>query len=115
MGQGFALFTLSLFALIPGPIFFGRIIDSTCLIWNNKCGRKGNCLLYDPTKFRFRLHTTGTFLLSFAVFFDFLIWYYGRGLDLYGDLSNDKPKTIEKGKNDSPESQPLNMPEKTEL
>ncbi|CAH1251562.1 SLCO4C1 [Branchiostoma lanceolatum] len=32
---------------IPGPIVFGRIIDSTCLLWQEKCGERGSCWLYD--------------------------------------------------------------------
>lgn len=40
--QGLILMLISLFALIPGPILFGRIIDSTCLVWTEQCsGRKG--------------------------------------------------------------------------
>lgn len=110
LGQGISLFTTSLFALIPGPIIFGRIIDTTCLIWNNKCEQKGNCLLYDPIKFRYYLHSSAAILISIAIVFDYLIWYYGRDLDLYGDLNDEKSKAVEKTeKNDSPESQPLNM------
>nr|XP_012150981.1 PREDICTED: solute carrier organic anion transporter family member 2B1 [Megachile rotundata] len=35
--QGVTLMTISLFALIPGPIIYGVIIDSTCLIWEESC------------------------------------------------------------------------------
>lgn len=111
MAQGISLFITSLFALIPGPIIFGRIIDSTCLIWKNKCGRRGNCLLYDPVKFRYYLHISSAGFISIGVLFDFLIWYFGRSLDLFGDSSDDKLKTIEKKKEigDSHENKPLTM------
>lgn len=54
--QGLALMMISLFALIPGPIIFGRIIDSTCLIWTKTCHGNGNCQLYDQTKFRYSIN-----------------------------------------------------------
>lgn len=51
--QGVTLMILSLFALIPAPILFGALIDSTCLIWDESCGSRGNCWHYDKEKFRF--------------------------------------------------------------
>ncbi|XP_033248926.1 uncharacterized protein LOC117188745, partial [Drosophila miranda] len=35
--QGLALMMISMFTLIPGPIIFGRLIDSTCLVWTKTC------------------------------------------------------------------------------
>lgn len=54
--QGLALMMISLFALIPGPIIFGRIIDSTCLVWTQTCNGTGNCQLHDQTKFRYSVN-----------------------------------------------------------
>lgn len=109
MGQGFTLFTTSLFGLIPGPIIFGRIIDSTCSIWNNKCGHRGNCILYDPIKFRYYVHLSSAFFMAIGVLFDFLIWCNVRNLDLYADV-NDETNEIDDSKktNCSPENEPLN-------
>ncbi|XP_034248106.1 solute carrier organic anion transporter family member 74D isoform X2 [Thrips palmi] len=61
--QGLSLFLISIFAFIPGPILFGAIIDSTCLVWDESCGRKGNCWLYDKASFRTYINATaaGTF------------------------------------------------------
>lgn len=90
---GFSMFISSSLALIPGPILFGRMIDSTCLAWSNKDGERGNCLLYDPIKFRQRLHPYLAMFILFGTIFDALIWYYGRSLELYND-GNRKSKTI---------------------
>lgn len=112
--QGLSLFLASLFALIPGPIIFGRVIDSACLVWNFKCGRQGNCQLYDPIKFRYFLHSNSALFIFLGAFFDLLVWYYGKDLELYGDMDDEKPanklieKEREKEKDSSPESQPLN-------
>ena len=40
--------------LLPGPILFGYLIDTACELWQDTCGKKGNCLLYDSDKFRLR-------------------------------------------------------------
>lgn len=84
--QGLILMMISLFALIPGPVLFGRIIDSTCLVWTEQCsGRKGNCQLYDQRLFRYYINLTALFLTSIGVFFDVLVWKFGKNLDLYGE------------------------------
>lgn len=94
--------------LIPGPIIFGRTIDSTCLVWTYKCGRRGNCQLYDPIKFRYYLHSNSAIFLFMGAFFDLLVWYYGRSLELYGQDDEPKSTAMEKEMDETPESQPLN-------
>lgn len=51
--QGVTLMIISLLALIPGPIVYGAIIDSTCLIWEETCGTRGNCWFHHSENFRF--------------------------------------------------------------
>lgn len=55
--QGLMLMMISLFGLIPGPIIFGRIIDSTCLKWTKTCTGNGNCQLYDQEAFRVTINS----------------------------------------------------------
>lgn len=55
--QGLSLMMVSLLALIPGPIIFGRIIDSTCLKWTKTCSGNGNCQIYDQSAFRYLVNT----------------------------------------------------------
>ncbi|CAO1337195.1 unnamed protein product [Diamesa serratosioi] len=84
--QGLALMLVSLFALIPGPILYGRLIDSTCLVWTEKCsGSRGNCQLYDQRAFRYIINLTALSLTTIGVFFDILVWKFGKNLDLYGE------------------------------
>lgn len=104
IAQGFTLFLTSLFALIPAPIIFGRIIDSTCLSWTFKCGRQGNCQLYDSIKFRHLLHYSSAGFILIGVIFDFLVWYYGKEMELYGDDVAKKPNDSD----ESTENEPLN-------
>uniref|UniRef100_A0A8D0CYM0 Solute carrier organic anion transporter family member n=1 Tax=Sander lucioperca TaxID=283035 RepID=A0A8D0CYM0_SANLU len=52
---------------IPPPIYFGALIDQTCLKWGTKnCGGRGACRLYDANKFRmtFLGLITGLYFLS---------------------------------------------------
>ncbi|KAG9345643.1 hypothetical protein JZ751_008787 [Albula glossodonta] len=38
---------------IPAPVYFGALIDSTCLKWGlNKCGGRGACRMYDADMYR---------------------------------------------------------------
>lgn len=83
ISQGLALMLSSLFAFTPGPIIYGYIIDSTCLLWNYECGNRGNCQLYDPDKFRYYVNLTAISLTSVGVFFDLLVWHYAKNLNLY--------------------------------
>lgn len=92
--QGLALTVVSLFALIPGPVIYGRIIDNTCMIWGQKCGHRGNCQLYDKELFRYYLNITSFGFTAVGVFFDILVWYYGKNLDLYGDDTKHDVKDI---------------------
>lgn len=56
--QGITLMMISLFALIPGPIIYGAIIDSTCLIWEESCGTRGNCWFHHGRNFRYLVNIT---------------------------------------------------------
>lgn len=91
--QGLSLFLISIFAFIPGPILFGAIIDSTCLVWDESCGRKGNCWLYDKSSFRLYLNSTAAAITTIGVILDAWVCYLGRDLELY--VEEDKTKSQE--------------------
>ncbi|XP_055550083.1 solute carrier organic anion transporter family member 74D [Wyeomyia smithii] len=94
--QGLILMMISLFALIPGPIIYGRIIDSTCLVWTEECGTRGNCQLYDQRLFRYYINFTALGLTAVGVFFDVLVWWHGKTLDLYGEREAEEKKAVTK-------------------
>ncbi|XP_010897942.1 solute carrier organic anion transporter family member 1C1 isoform X2 [Esox lucius] len=53
LALGFHTLTTRTLAGIPAPIYFGAIIDTTCLKWGlKKCGGKGACWLYNTTAYR---------------------------------------------------------------
>ena len=53
---------------------FGYLIDTSCDLWQNSCGKTGSCLLYDSDKFRLRTFGPSTafvfctFILYIALF-----------------------------------------------
>ncbi|KAF7990327.1 hypothetical protein HCN44_000132 [Aphidius gifuensis] len=90
ISQGVTLMIVSLFALIPGPILYGAIIDKSCLLWENSCGENGNCWHYDKEKFRLLFNTTASFFTFIGVLFDVGVCYLARNVDLYGKNDDDK-------------------------
>ncbi|XP_038174534.1 solute carrier organic anion transporter family member 1A5-like isoform X1 [Arvicola amphibius] len=53
LGVGLHAFFIRVFAGIPTPVYFGALIDRTCLHWGNqKCGKPGACRIYDINNFR---------------------------------------------------------------
>ncbi|KAM9673880.1 solute carrier organic anion transporter family member 1A2 isoform 1-T2 [Trichechus inunguis] len=54
LGVGIHVFCTRIFAGIPAPIYFGALVDSTCLQWGTlKCGEPGACRMYNITNFRY--------------------------------------------------------------
>ncbi|CAG2102524.1 unnamed protein product [Medioppia subpectinata] len=43
-------------AMIPYPIIYGSVVDGSCLIWESRCGQRGNCWVYDTHKLQRNLH-----------------------------------------------------------
>lgn len=92
-----------LFGLMPGPIIFGALIDSTCLFFQSTCGVTGNCYVYDIVRFRFTyiglfnvLRIAGTLFLLVAFISVKLGW--------------DVKKTDQKESNEKPEEkQPIKL------
>ncbi|KAM4576741.1 solute carrier organic anion transporter family member 2B1-like [Odontesthes bonariensis] len=41
-------------AFMPGPVLYGSVIDTTCILWGKKCGKQTSCLYYNLDHFRKR-------------------------------------------------------------
>ncbi|XP_023254841.1 solute carrier organic anion transporter family member 2B1 [Seriola lalandi dorsalis] len=41
-------------AFMPGPVLYGSVIDTTCILWGKKCGKQTSCLYYNLDRFRQR-------------------------------------------------------------
>ena len=85
---------LSAFAILPSPIIFGAIFDSSCTIWGEKCGEQLNCLVYDTEQLRTSISLLMASLFSLALIGNFAVWYYVKDLKIYGETDDENPKNI---------------------
>lgn len=74
---GIQWIVVRIFGTIPAPILFGRLIDESCILWQDSCGKNtGACLLYDNkamAKYMLLLALVGK---ACSVLFFFLAWYF---------------------------------------
>nr|XP_004653357.2 solute carrier organic anion transporter family member 5A1 isoform X2 [Jaculus jaculus] len=73
LGMQFVL--LRTLAYIPTPIYFGAVIDTTCMLWQQQCGVQGSCWEYNVTSFRFVYFGLAAGLKFLGFIFIFLAWY----------------------------------------
>ncbi|KAM9319744.1 solute carrier organic anion transporter family member 2B1 [Gastrophryne carolinensis] len=72
---GIQFMLLRILAWLPGPVMFGSMIDSTCILWGKKCGSKAACQYYNTDLLRQRylglqlLFEIGALILFIAVYF----------------------------------------------
>ncbi|XP_069618867.1 solute carrier organic anion transporter family member 1B3-like isoform X1 [Ranitomeya imitator] len=75
LAVGVYMLLIRTLAGIPAPMYFGALIDRTCLKWGTKlCGGRGACRLYDTHSFRstFLGLTAGIRAPSFLLFLVFI-------------------------------------------
>lgn len=60
---------------VPGPIVFGAVVDSTCLMWQDECGRRGNCWVYDRPTLSTRVIVLATGSAFCYIVFIILCWF----------------------------------------
>ncbi|XP_072217592.1 solute carrier organic anion transporter family member 1C1-like [Excalfactoria chinensis] len=54
LAVGLYTLVMRVLAGIPAPVYFGALIDKTCLKWaSTRCGQRGACRLYDSNAFRY--------------------------------------------------------------
>uniref|UniRef100_A0A182UP32 Solute carrier organic anion transporter family member n=1 Tax=Anopheles merus TaxID=30066 RepID=A0A182UP32_ANOME len=90
VSMGFGMMVLSLMSFIPSPIFFGLVLDKTCLVWGKTCTGKGNCWLYDGETLRYLLNFIAAAFVLVGTLFDCGVWYYVKDLKIFDDEVQDK-------------------------
>ncbi|CAG2172669.1 unnamed protein product [Oppiella nova] len=85
---------MAIFAFIPYPLIFGAVVDSTCLVWESKCGKTGNCWIYDQDKFRYYLHGTALVFVCVGSLMDLGIIYNAKHIKNFYDDSYDTSDTL---------------------
>ena len=84
-------------SLLAGYLF-GAIIDSACLMWNQRCNGTGACTLYDNVWYRYFYNgaALGIGVVSFACMF--LAWMFPSHVEEPGeDGQEGNDKEVEKG------------------
>ncbi|CAB3383925.1 Hypothetical predicted protein [Cloeon dipterum] len=94
---GLSEFLLCICSFIPGPIFFGYLIDMSCLVWGQTCGKPGNCWLYDVQKLRYLVNLPIVGCLFFGTLWDVGVWHYVKGVQLYDEDDEKASKKRSKG------------------
>ncbi|OWF53434.1 solute carrier organic anion transporter family member 4A1-like [Mizuhopecten yessoensis] len=81
---------------IPGPIMFGKLIDMSCVYWQNDCGDEGSCILYDNEKLSYHflaITVVGKALSLLFLLFALLVYKSpldnGYGNDVKGKVADD--------------------------
>ncbi|XP_055623979.1 solute carrier organic anion transporter family member 74D-like [Toxorhynchites rutilus septentrionalis] len=90
VSMGFGMMLLSLMSFIPSPIFFGLVLDKTCLVWGKTCSGKGNCWLYDGETLRYLLNFIAAGFVLLGTLFDCGVWYYVKDLKIFDDEVKEK-------------------------
>ena len=73
---GINWFVLRLLGSVPGPIIVGSIIDQSCILWNEQCGKRTFCWKYDNFMLSVLLTVTLVSLKILTAAFFFLAWYF---------------------------------------
>ncbi|XP_059613651.1 solute carrier organic anion transporter family member 74D-like [Phlebotomus argentipes] len=106
VAMGFSLMIMSLFSFIPSPIFFGAILDKTCLVWGKTCTGTGNCWLYDGESLRYLMNFTAAVFVIIGTLFDCGVWFYVKDLKIFDDEANETElKEVKKEEKKLPEKQ----------
>ncbi|XP_033727827.1 solute carrier organic anion transporter family member 4C1-like isoform X2 [Pecten maximus] len=74
---GIQWFVVRLMGTVPGPIMFGSVIDSSCLVWQEKCGENTSCWIYDNSQlsrnffiilFSVKVTTSVIFIIAYKLY-----------------------------------------------
>ncbi|XP_022653056.1 solute carrier organic anion transporter family member 4C1-like [Varroa destructor] len=84
---------LNIFAFIPYPIIFSFIMDISCAVWEDKCGKTGACWIYNLPKMRTWMHIVSLILLTICSAFQcFVFIFSGKIVNFYDDPEDRKEK-----------------------
>ena len=88
---------------LPAPLLFGALIDSTCILWDESCGKRGACLLYDTAAFRYLTYGVGVGVLTFVLSCKAILWYLIRDMT-FEDADSGQMMQMKSGEKQSVET-----------
>ncbi|XP_045136417.1 solute carrier organic anion transporter family member 74D-like isoform X2 [Portunus trituberculatus] len=84
LGLGVFNSVLALCSFIPAPVVFGWAIDAACRLWEESCGGRGSCWLYDIDTFRKTLHGIPAGLMALCLLTELVLIFLHKSIHLYG-------------------------------
>ncbi|XP_009299375.2 solute carrier organic anion transporter family, member 1F2 isoform X1 [Danio rerio] len=103
LSVGVLLLSIRVLGGIPAPIYFGALVDSSCLKWGQRksCGR-GACRIYDIETFRFLFQglTNCLRVLACSLLWIATIWIKRK---MQNDKQISKDMEMQRGPSDDPE------------
>ncbi|XP_065293824.1 solute carrier organic anion transporter family member 74D-like isoform X2 [Dermacentor albipictus] len=76
----------NLLAAVPYPLIYSALFDATCIAWDERGGRRGNCSFYDADKLRVVFHGVTIAFLSLGLLSNLMVSYYSKRVtNLYGE------------------------------
>ncbi|XP_075710955.1 solute carrier organic anion transporter family member 4C1 [Rhinoderma darwinii] len=86
---------IRLLGSIPGPIVFGVVIDSSCILWNlNECGTQGACWTYNNSSISYKLVGISAASKVITIIFLFIAYFIYKPPPSKPDSSQDNEKII---------------------
>jgi len=61
---------------IPGPLLYGVIFDTSCIYWQEECGRRGNCWVYNNDSISISAFFLSFFGVATNTVFMILCWIF---------------------------------------
>lgn len=102
LGIQFMLFRV--LAFLPAPVLYGSAIDSTCILWGEKCNKNTSCLYYNLDLFRQRFLGLQTFFI-----FGGLVFFVLSFLVLKRSSSDQQLQTEQINSSEKPEKEQLSQ------
>lgn len=87
--------TMNVLAFIPYPIIYGALMDASCAVWEDRCGERGTCWIYDLGLLRNLIHGVTTGLLVVACCFQVLVWWYSNRITNFYTDEDDGDTPVE--------------------
>lgn len=88
-----------LFGNIPSPLIYGALFDTSCLYWQDQCGSRGNCWVYDNNLLSYRLLSlplAGMVLTSLCTLLAWRLYPSPLTIAARSDTTTASPTHIEK-------------------
>ena len=77
---------------IPGPLIFGALFDASCVYWQEECGDRGNCWVYENEDLSLQMLGVSAGIRIVSVMFAFCTWTDVLWCDLVQSRQSDRWK-----------------------